>query len=60
LFVTQAIAVEAGFDVTVEDWTKYIEENPLSDEDLEDLTGGIQERCTTNLCSSSDKKQGLI
>jgi predicted ribosomally synthesized peptide with nif11-like leader len=50
LQAAQAIAAEAGFDVTEEDWTKYTEENPLSDEDLEGIAGGIQGSCNTDSC----------
>ena len=37
-----AIAKEAGFDVSKEDWLKYQSQQPLelSDEDLENLAGG--------------------
>jgi predicted ribosomally synthesized peptide with nif11-like leader len=51
LLAAQAIAVEAGFDVTEEDWTKYTEENPLSDEDLEGIAGGVQGSCDSNSCN---------
>ena len=50
LLAAQAIAVEAGFDVTEEDWTKYTEENPLSDEDLEGIAGGVSGSCRDNSC----------
>jgi len=58
LFAAQAIAVEAGFDVTEEDWTKYTEENPLSDEDLEGIAGGIQGSCNDNSCNQGDGNKG--
>ena len=53
LLAAQAIAVEAGFDVTEEDWTKYTEENPLSDEDLEGIAGGLDGSCQTNSCNNN-------
>ena len=54
----QAIAVEAGFDVTEEDWTKYTEENPLSDEDLEGIAGGLEGSCTNSSCAKGNGNKG--
>jgi len=58
LFAAQAIALEAGFDVTEEDWTKYTEENPLSDEDLEGIAGGIQGSCDSGSCNKGNGNKG--
>lgn len=58
LLAAQAIAVEAGFDVTEEDWTKYTEENPLSDEDLEGIAGGLEGSCTNSSCSKGNGTKG--
>ena len=58
LLAAQAIALEAGFDVTEEDWTKYTEENPLSDEDLEGIAGGIQGSCNSSSCNEGNGNKG--
>lgn len=52
LLASQAIAVEAGFDVTQEDWLEYTQGNPISDEDLEGIAGGRE----GNSCSQSSCK----
>jgi predicted ribosomally synthesized peptide with nif11-like leader len=58
LLAAQAIAVEAGFDVTEEDWTKYTEENPLSDEDLEGIAGGLEGICQNSSCAKGNGNKG--